>query len=376
MRSIIFLGICVLQKSSSFLIDSCDDFNEAVNMAQTGYVNATMHPFADIVCKNFTTFVLDKYDMDIFSSENMDNYYGNVNVVNARIEVSNGTNLQWENNVEFENEEEYGDLPDVNGGALRIGLGSRIRFLNDFETTNIGVRSQTVEDSDFPDHQNYGGCVWNNGYFRVDGDVKMVNCENSGGGEGSPGPGGAIFNDVNGSILFNGTVEISQVSIIDDEGNNGGAFYNLGKINIKGDSTFSQLYAESAGAIYNGVNATFNFKRGASALFYDCKAFDGYSGAILNNGYFKFSGPALFLEGGSDYKASQISIGSTGTMILKKDSYFFNNYCSEPNCASIWVESGGSFTYSKPTSFVKSFTNYGEMLCEGVYFVDGEECQV
>ena len=375
MTSLIFIGLSLLQATSAFLIDSCDGMKEAVDLAQSGYVNASMHPFADIQCDNFTTLVLDKYDMDIFSSENLENFYGNVNVKNVRFEVTNGANLDWETNVEFEGDEFYNNLPDVNGGALYIGQGSRVRFFNNFETTNIGVRSETAESSDFPDHQNSGGCVWNNGYFRVDGDAHMTGCESSGGGEGSPGPGGAIFNNVNGSILFSKGVEIYDVSITDDEGNSGAGIYNLGKVNIRGNSVFEDLRAEEAGAIYNGEGAIFNFKDGSNVLFNKCRAFDGVAGAIVNHGVFKFSGPAVFIESSSDYRASSIYVGNTGVMTLKKDSYFMNSVCSDPKCSPVYVAVNGTLNYKeKSTTFTSSSSRYGEALCEGVYFEDGEVC--
>ncbi len=68
------------------------------------------------------------------------------------------------------------------------------------------------------------------GYFRVDGDASFVRCENSGGGEAPPGPAGCVYVGLPGSVLFGGTLEMKEVSIIDNEGNNGGGIYNLGKV--------------------------------------------------------------------------------------------------------------------------------------------------
>ena len=67
------------------------------------------------------------------------------------------------------------------------------------------------------------------GYFVVEGEASFVRCEVSGGGESSPGPGGVIYVGPTGSVLFD-TVYMSEVSIIDDEGNNGGGIYNEGKV--------------------------------------------------------------------------------------------------------------------------------------------------
>lgn len=76
-------------------------------------------------------------------------------------------------------------------------------------------------------------CVYVDGYFRVDGDATFVRCENQGGGESSPGPGGSMYVGETGSVLFAGEVSMSEVSIIDNEGNNGGGIYNKGKVNIR-----------------------------------------------------------------------------------------------------------------------------------------------
>ena len=376
MNLFIMASLSFISCSSSLELQSCDDLHEAVDMVMLENVNVTMHPFADIICDKFTTFTLSDYNLNIMSSNDDPNhtFHGNANFQNVRFEVVNGANLTFSTDILFETHEDNDDIRDINGGAFYIGKGSSVRFFSNFETRNIGVRSETEESSDFADHQNDGGCIWNNGYFRVDGSAIMSNCKNQGGGESSPGRGGAIFNDVEGSVLFSNGVEISDVRLTDDEGNDGGGFYNFGKVVIKGPSSFFDLRAESAGAIYNALDAVFKFKDDATALFYKCRAFDGYGGAIINSGLFKFSGPALFISGSADYKGSQIVVGSSGLMKIKKNSYFFDNTCSEPNCSTIWVEEGGELKYSKTTQFVNSVSGYDEILCEGVYFEDGEVC--
>jgi len=378
MKLFILAFLSFLSSGSSLELESCDNLHEAIDMSMSGNVNVTMHPFADIICDKFTTFTLSEYNLYISSTNDDPNhtFHGNANFQNVRFKVVNGAELTFSTDVLFETLEDNDDVRDVNGGAFYIGKGSSVRFLSNFETKNIGVRSETEESSDFANHQNDGGCIWNNGYFRVDGEAVMAMCKNQGGGESSPGRGGAIFNDVDGSILFSNGVDISDVRLTDDEGNDGGGFYNFGKVVIKGDSKFFDMRAESAGAIYNVEGAVFKFKENASALFYQCRAFDGHSGAIINNGLFKFSGPALFISGSSDYKSSQISVGSSGVMKIRKNSYFFDNSCSDPNCATINVEEGGELKFSKTTQFINSASRYGDILCEGVFFEEGEVCMV
>lgn len=373
---VLFLLVASITLSSSLRLESCEDLHTAFEMGKTGNVNVSIHPFEDLKCDNFTTFSLSSgYDLDVLSTENLDNFHGGCMLENVRFEVTNGSKFVWETNAHFYYEE-LGDLPDVHGGAVYVEQGSVVRFLNDFETTNVGVRSQTVKDSDFSDHVNDGGCVWVGGYFRVDGDAVMTHCENSGGGESSPGRGGALFVESCGSVLFAQGVKIADVSIIDDEGNNGGGIYNLGKVNVRGDSTFTDCFAESAGAIYNGADAVFQFKNDASAIFWNCRSFDGQAGAIMNFGEFKFDGPAVFLEGHSYDRASQIYVGDGAFVRIKKHSYFFGNTCDEANCAPIYVASGGEASVSDTTIFVKSLSTYGDIACEGVFYEETGACSI
>lgn len=51
------------------------------------------------------------------------------------------------------------------------------------------------------------------GNFRVDGVTTFQSCDNIGGGESSPGKGGAVFNGNTGSILFAGGVNILDTSL-------------------------------------------------------------------------------------------------------------------------------------------------------------------
>ena len=122
---------------------------------------------------------------------NIENFFGAVTFENVRLEVTNGSKFVTELVTTFELTAEFDDrgradfeLPDVNGGSLYIGVDSNVVFLNHVNFEDIGVRSQTVEDSDFPDHQNDGGVINNKGFFRVNGFATFLRSENSGGGEG------------------------------------------------------------------------------------------------------------------------------------------------------------------------------------------------
>lgn len=376
MKSILFL-LLVSGASAQNLteIKNCANFTDAVDQTSYGDVTVSMYPFADIECLNHTTFNLTSGNkLTIVSTDDLDNFYGSSKFVNVRLNVLNGSSVSIENNVIFRAEnEDFRDLPDVNGGALYVGEGSEVRFLNDFNTEYIGVRSQTEEDSDFPDHYNSGGVIFNQGKIVVEGLANFENCENSGGGEGSPGPGGCVYNE--GVMLLKGGVEMNDVSILDDEGNNGAGFYNEGTIRVNGDSKFSSMFAETAGAIYNAKDALFVFQKGASVVFNECKASDGIAGVIFNDGFMKFTGPALFLEGRSYYQGGAIVIGNNGEMKLSKDAIFFNNFGGDIG-APVYVRTGGVFDFNKKrTSFIGNVA-YDSTVegCFSIYDENKEEC--
>ena len=375
---ITLISLAYVSADEIFQVESCSDMQEAFDMStEFGYANVSMHPFEDIICDNFTTFTLDGTDLDFHSTENLENYYGNSNMRNVRFQLINGARLTWETNVLFDEEEDNRALPDVSGGAIYIGTGSYARFFNDFGTRYIGVRSKTDESSDFSSQTLQGGCVFNNGYLRVDGESDMTGCRNSGGGESGAGDGGCIYNDANGTVIFSNGVTMSDVYTTDDEGGAGAGIYNLGRVVLRGSSEFVNLVAEEAGAIYNGKDAYFLFKDSASALFYRCGARDGVAGAIINHGVFKFDNSALFVEGSADYKAGQVYVSSTGIMKMKKNSMFFNTVCSEEDCSAVHVDEGGVLEYAdKKTVFVNTESRYGKLLCEGIYFEDGKKCVV
>jgi len=349
------------------VIDSCDDFGKAVESTLNGDVEILMHPFADIECLNFTTFNLTSGNkLTIHSSENLDNYHGSSSFVNVRLNVQSGSSLTVENNVLFHTpNRDHEDLPDVNGGSFVIGEGSEVRFLNDFKTQFIGVRSQTEESSDFANHQNSGGVIYNLGKFVVTGMANFESCENSGGGESSPGPGGCVYNE--GNMLFKSGVEMSDVSITDDEGNNGAGFYNLGTVRVSGKSRFSRMRAETAGAIYNGEGSRFVFREGVSVLFSECTASDGVAGSIFNSGYMKFTGPTLFLEGRSYYQGGAIVVDDTGFTKLSKDSVFYGSLSGDSG-APVHVRSGGVFKFwETKTYFIDNFGDGFDNNCYTVY---------
>lgn len=190
----------------------------------------------------------------------------------------------------------------------------------------------------------------------------------TGGGESSAGPGGAVYVGDTGSVLFESTVTIRDVSIIDNDGDDGAGFHNRGKVNIKGDALFERLTAEFGGAIFNAEGAEFRFKRGATAVFVDCRAQDGIGGAVYNAGYLKFSGPSLVLNS----RAPTFVVTGTGYTRLSEGSQFWGGVATSGNVAvDILVEDGGRLTGAGKVSFV----NGPESECPTVFYEDGNTCR-
>ena len=332
-------------------------------MTKTQDVVFDMDPWASFECDNFTTMIMNSDTTLTMKSRDGDhNSNAHVDLTNLRLEVTNGAKLVWEMNVEFHGT----DLRDVNGGAVLVGEGSTVRFLYDLRMTDVGVRS-LADKGDYSSYDLSGGCVYTDGYFRVDGTATFIRCEVGGGGESPPGPGGALYVGEQGSVLFNDKLDISEVSIIDDDGNNGGGIYNKGKVNLKGDAVFDNLRAEGGGAIFNAVGAQFRFRSKATALFKDCYAHDYHGGALFNEGYFKFSGEALFVNA----DAPAIYVSSDGETVLSEDSVFWDhddyNDNSDP---AVFVASGG--TIDVPSSVV--FYDNDGSECSTVFYEEDQTC--
>lgn len=328
-------------------METCEELQAAFDLTKTQDVVVEIHPFQDIDCAEFTTMSMDSNTLTVESSEgDVTNYFGFTELNLIRFEVTNGAKLIWETHAKFSGSEGH----DVNGGALFVGDGSTVRFLNDLQMVDYGIRSDN-DDGDYSTYVLSGGCVYTDGYFRVDGEATFTNCEVTGGGESPPGPGGALYVGASGSVLFNGELEISDVSIIDDEGGYGGAIYNEGKVNLKGDAKFENLTARSGGAIYNAVDAQFRFKNSARAIFIDCTSNDGTAGALYNSGYFKFAGPALFV----DTDTPSIFISSGASTVLSENSVFWDTY--EDGSPAIRVSSGGELTIPDSVTFIDSETD-------------------
>ncbi|CAM9807534.1 unnamed protein product [Pylaiella littoralis] len=346
---------------SALVVETCQDLQDAFDSTATEAVEVEIDPSKAITCDAFTTMSMDSNTLTVVPCETCATG-GTVELNEVRFEVTGGAKLFWRLGAAFTGT----DLQDVDGGAVFVGEDSTARFSGDFSTADVGIRSVPDEYADFATYDLDGGCVYVDGYFRVEGDASFERCENSGGGEAPPGRAGVMYVGPNGSVLFAGKVSMSEVSIIDNEGNNGGGIYNEGKVNIKGDAVFDDLRAEAGGAIFNAEGAEFRFKRGATATFNECLSFDGIGGAVFNAGYFKLSGPATVTAS----RAPTFVVSSTGYTRLSEGSVFtgLGVFDTEP---AIVVDEGGRLTGVGKVDFVDGATTGCATVEEAGVCLDG-----
>lgn len=304
------------------LIETCEDLQAAFELTQTQDVLVEMHPVRDIECETFTNMTMASNTLTVNSTDSVDAYFSSSSLTNVRFDVTDGAELIWEPNVEFIGEE--GVENNVDGGAVYVGQGSTVRFLNDLAMRDVGIINETDEDSDYVSYQRSGDCVWTAGTFTVNRDATFTGCESVGAGESAPGPEGAIFVGETGSVSFSEGVTIMETSITDDFGGQGGGIYNIGEVDVAGGSRFEDIAASSGVGIYNGEGAQFHFTNGATAYFRDLSNRDSVGSALYNLGYFEFSGPVLFVEADTPV----IMASETSVTVLSENSAFwaFNDY--------------------------------------------------
>ena len=168
-----------------------------------------------------------------------------------------------------------------------------------------------------------GGCVYADGYFRVDGEATFNHCEVGGDGESDPGPGGALYVGDTGSVLFNGALEISDVGILNDDRNSGGGIYKE-KMSTSEETRCSQISGPRRVAPSTTASAT-NSTSGTRPQPYSRTAWRSTASVepCTSNDTFKFSGPALFVIVNTD--APSIYGPSEGVTVLSEESVFWDN---------------------------------------------------
>ncbi|CAM9683556.1 unnamed protein product, partial [Ectocarpus sp. 8 AP-2014] len=89
-KGLSYLALLLIPGACHGLIETCDDLLAAFEQTQTEDVVVEMHPFADIECDTFTNMTMTSNTLTVSSSENVDNFFGSSNLVNVRLDVTNG----------------------------------------------------------------------------------------------------------------------------------------------------------------------------------------------------------------------------------------------------------------------------------------------
>lgn len=374
------------------LVETCEELQVAFELTKTQDVEIEVHPYINIDCAAFTTMRMDSHVLTVTSSvaagEDLTNFYGNGNadLFEVRFEVTNGAKLFWEPTVEFHGGSALSGAGarEVNDGAIFVGAGSTVRFMNDVTLSEFSIT--TGADTVAAGHSvSGGGCVYTDGYFRVDGKATFSNCvvvPEEGSGSGStggllPGNGGALYVGEKGSVLFDLELDMSNNGIRSSGPRaftaaiNGGGIYNEGKINTKQGAVFNRLRATAGGAVYNAAGAQFRFRSFSRALFLECDLLDDLGSALYNRGFFEFDGPALYVENGAP--AIYVEEGGETDLSSSKSSFFQATAIGSRVKAAIVVASGGSVDVD--IGFGNFFSN-ADPVCGTVFFEEDETCFV
>ena len=364
---LLFSGVC------HGLVETCEELQTAFELTKTQDVEIEVHPHANIECATFTTMSMDSNTLTVKSSEDLTELVGNSDLYEIRFEVTNGAKLFWETNVVFNGRT---DEHELNGGAVFVGEDSTVRFWNDVELSGFSITSGS--DTIAAGYDNVsGGCVYTDGYFRVDGKATFSNClivaGDEGGDDTAPRNGGALYVGSKGSVLFNLELDMSNNDLYSSgdfafsAADNGGGIYNAGKINTKGGAVFTSLKGGVGGAIYNAVDAQFKFRSFSRALFLNCDSRDDFGSALYNRGSFEFAGPVVFL----DNDAPSIYVGADGETDMSSSRASFFESSSFSSAAAIVVAAGGGVDID--VSFGSFFTTT-DPDCGTVYYEEDGTC--
>ncbi|CAM9422509.1 unnamed protein product [Choristocarpus tenellus] len=368
---IALLAVCVpFSKAETVPILDCDDLEEAAQATADEDTTADVQPGVDLECETWTTFTVRSNKLTVTAPST-----SSFGMRGVRFSVESGARLEFDHpNVQFDPpifpDDEDEPALEVDGGILNVAEGGKVKFSGGVSMTDIIIRSVTDPGSDFTNDQWNGGCMFNKGDIYFGGFTDLEGCDSRGGGESNPGQGGAVWNGESGKIRFAGDLSIQGSSITDDEGNNGGAIYNLGMIVVEGEAVFEDNAAASGGAIYNGEDGMIDFREESVVSFINNRVDDGAGGAILNLGKMMFSGPSLFYANDASFLGGAIANLGEGRMRLSSPAVFWRN-TGALRAPAVFNSEDARLDIPKTASFV------GHVECNGVFFEEGEggECK-
>ncbi|CAM9388259.1 unnamed protein product [Ascophyllum nodosum] len=311
-------------------VATCQEF-AAVDRATEAEVTVTNAVFS---CEEYTRLSI-RSDMIIKSS------VGPVTFSNLALKVIGSLTVEMD--VEFTGVE----LVEKNGGALKLEFGAvgvfkgTASFHHNSIISTVLEPSETIPWADFQ-IQRKGGAIHNKGDLTFEKDAVFTRNLNDNVEYGS-GPGGAISNQVKGTMTFMGSLNMTDNTADDDFGGaEGGAFFNRGDVVVDGEAVFKGNYGGRGGAIYQGKWGTFVFN--SFATFESNRCIDTFGGGIANfGGVFDFKGGSSWVE----HIADNSGDGGIG--------------------GAIYNENGGVITLEGSTEFKRNYAYWGGAIANRIF---------
>ncbi|CAM9360415.1 unnamed protein product, partial [Hapterophycus canaliculatus] len=190
----------------------------------------------------------------------------------------------------------------VNGGVLNVEEDARARFFSSVLMHGVGVDTVDL------DNMVHGGCIYNQGLVRFEGEFNADGCETVSSIEdyrvAMAGNGAGIYNGKFAKVVFKGAVDMTfcgnwpWLSNGAEPGMDGGAIYTLGKVTFFEDARFENNEGDEGGALWIGFAGVVKFLKNSTATFMSNSG-PGNGGAINNYGVLFMKGEAFFNQGRS-----------------------------------------------------------------------------
>eukprot|EP00903_Cladosiphon_okamuranus_P019379 g17819.t1 len=299
----------------------------------------------------------------------------------VRFVVKTGAVLRVEVPVEFNGADELigvsrvpGRSQTVNGGALNVEEGARVRFLSSVKMENIGVDTVDL------DNMVHGGCIYNKGNIRFEGEFYAESCLTVSSIEeyrvAMAGNGAGIWNGKDAQIVFKQAVEMHfcgdwpWTSNFSEPGADGGAIYTEGKVSFFEDALFQSNQGDEGGALWIGVSGVVKFLKTSVARFlYNSGYGDG--GAVHNKGVLVMRNTAEFNQGRTSYgRGGCIFYGPSSEALFLKSVEFYGCSTDRQNGGAIYIDYDNIEFLPQDASYDSNFivNNLdGIFKCEDIY---------
>eukprot|EP00752_Nemacystus_decipiens_P001324 g1314.t1 len=230
----------------------------------------------------------------------------------------------------------------VNGGALNVEEGARVRFVSSVKMGNIGVDTVDL------DNMVHGGCVYNQGLIRFEGDFYAEDCHAVSSIDdfrvAMGGNGAGIYNGEGGQVVFKQAVEMRFCgnwpwgSNGPEPGADGGAIYTDGKVSFFEDALFEHNEGDEGSALWIGASGVVKFLKRSKARFLSNSGY-GNGGAVYNGGNLVMRNTAEFSQGRTSFgKGGCIYYGPSAEAMFTKSVSFFGCTTDMMDGGAIYID--------------------------------------